>query len=182
MSAKRVASLLVILLFAIHAQAFAISDTEYKSMLTDPVFKKSEDQLNQTWKMLKSKMTVDNFEKLKRDQNDWIKQRDSSVEKLLGSVAPSNIPTLYAQENLKRVDYLQKTYLSQDGTPAASPPPVAAPESTLQQESKASDPQKQVETQQRAGSQPPQAFPIADIELEKIYARHNKKFLTLFRK
>lgn len=64
--------------------ALALSDAEYLDMKKNPEFRAADNQLTRAYNQAKSSMSKSDFEKLKREQLQWIKSgRDNEARKVI---------------------------------------------------------------------------------------------------
>lgn len=80
---KRLISALA-LITVLCVPALALTDAEYLDMKKDPEFRVADSQLTRAYNQAKSSMSKSNFEKLQREQRQWIKSgRDSEAKKVM---------------------------------------------------------------------------------------------------
>ena len=64
--------------------AFALNDSEFRELMKDSDFKAADKELNNVYKQAQNSMTKSDFEKIKREQRQWIKTgRDNEAKKLI---------------------------------------------------------------------------------------------------
>lgn len=85
---------------------WALSDAEYKVLMKDPAFSASDKKLNEAWKKARAKMTVEDFEALKKGQKQWLaKERDKGAGVNIDSADKDQTRArakAYAQANSER--------------------------------------------------------------------------------
>ena len=80
---KRLISVLA-LITVLCAPALALSDAEYLKMKKDPEFSAADSQLTRAYNQAKSSMSKSDFEKLRREQRQWIESgRDSEAKSVM---------------------------------------------------------------------------------------------------
>ena len=68
------------------SSAAALSDSEYKEMMKDPNFAKTEKELSSVWAEAKAKLSKEHFEHLQNSQREWLsKTRDEYAENVMKS-------------------------------------------------------------------------------------------------
>lgn len=85
---KRLISALA-LITVLCVPALALSDAEYLKMKKDPAFRAADSQLTRAYNQAKNSMSKSDFEKLQREQRQWIKSgRDSEAKKVMRNQNP----------------------------------------------------------------------------------------------
>ena len=86
--------------------AFALSDSEYRSMMKNPIFANADKALNTAWKSAKSNLSSYEFENLKKDQQRWIKSgREAEAKALMKQYSKVEA---YARVTNSRAQYIMQ--------------------------------------------------------------------------
>lgn len=87
--------------------AFAMSDADYKKLMKNSAFAKSDKALNAAWKDAKSSLSQGEFNKLKAEQRTWVKTGRDKRAKALMQNGMSKAEA-YTQATNERADYIAK--------------------------------------------------------------------------
>lgn len=67
---KTFCTLIILILIFISAQAFALTDSEYRVMMKNPDFAQADKELNSTWKRISRTLSGSVLERLKEEQHE----------------------------------------------------------------------------------------------------------------
>ncbi len=104
---KRVLFVLSVLavLSMLVSSAAALSDSEYKEMMKDPNFAKTEKELSSVWAEAKAKLSKEHFEHLQNSQREWLsKTRDEYAENVMKSDPKLSRVQAYTTATEDRID------------------------------------------------------------------------------
>lgn len=87
------------------SSAAALSDSEYKEMMKDPNFAKTEKELSSVWAEAKAKLSKEHFEHLQNSQREWLsKTRDEYAENVMKSDPKLSRVQAYTTATEDRID------------------------------------------------------------------------------
>ena len=112
--------MVVTAVFLFAASALALSDAEYRRMKQDsPAFAKADRELTQAWNEAKRALGKSGFDRLKKEQREWIVSgRDERAEELMdGGMSRSEA---YAAATTERVREIRGSLKSGGAAPTAS--------------------------------------------------------------
>lgn len=82
--AKKFYAALVLLLMFCSVSAFALSNSEYRSMMKNSDFARADKELNNVWKRLTKLLSGSALEQIKSEQREWVSSgRDFKAEELI---------------------------------------------------------------------------------------------------
>lgn len=104
---KTFCTLIILILIFISAQAFALTDSEYRVMMKNPDFAQADNELNSTWKRISRTLSGSVLERLKEEQHEWLRTtRDNEADNLIEEGFSRS--EAYAEATQKRVHELLK--------------------------------------------------------------------------
>ena len=99
----------LVLLLVLAGSAFALSNKEYGRLMSNPEFARADRELNTVWEGLKDVLTGRDFDRVKREQRQWIANgRDKAAKRYMND-GYSRVEA-YTEATRDRIEALKAYY------------------------------------------------------------------------